>query len=186
MDARPRGRSGTGLLLALLLLPGAGATTADAQDDDEARLRASVLLRLSEFVEWPAAVLASAPEFVVCVAGAPGVHRHLQALSEGATIHGRRAALTLVQDPEDIGHCHLLYESRGSTGDVRSIRAAANQPILTVCDDVSALEAGGMIALVRRAGRLRFDLDNAAARQAGLRFSPHLLRLAARHRGESQ
>ena len=42
---------------------------------------------------------------------------------------------------------------------------------------------GGMVALRVVGGRLRFDIDAAAARKAGLRISSQLLRLALSVRG---
>ena len=45
-------------------------------------------------------------------------------------------------------------------------------------DSRDFLRQGGMISLNARGGRIRFEINLAAAREAGLTLSSHLLRLA--------
>ena len=55
----------------------------------------------------------------------------------------------------------------------------AGRPVLTVADSEGWLDQGVMINLSRRQARLAFDINLGAARQAGLRISSKLLRLAS-------
>jgi hypothetical protein len=52
--------------------------------------------------------------------------------------------------------------------------------VLTVADRPGFLEEGGVIELKLSGGRVRFDINLAAAREAGLRLSSQLLQLADR------
>jgi hypothetical protein len=54
----------------------------------------------------------------------------------------------------------------------------ASQPVLTVGDSPRFLDEGGIVQLVRVGNHLRFNINVAAARRAGLRLSSHLLGLA--------
>ena len=51
-------------------------------------------------------------------------------------------------------------------------------PILTVSDIDDFARAGGMIGLVEAEQRIRFDINLATARQANLKLSSQLLKLA--------
>jgi hypothetical protein len=49
---------------------------------------------------------------------------------------------------------------------------------LTISDTPGFVQAGGIIELKLRAGRIRFDINQGAARQVGLKLSSQLLKLA--------
>jgi len=55
---------------------------------------------------------------------------------------------------------------------------AASAPVLTVTDSIDALDAKGMINFVVADNRVRFEIDDAAARRSGLVISSKLLSLA--------
>ena len=54
----------------------------------------------------------------------------------------------------------------------------ARLPILTVGDIADFAQEGGMIGLVEAEQRIRFNINLAAARQANLKLSSQLLKLA--------
>ena len=60
------------------------------------------------------------------------------------------------------------------------LQANARGPLLSVGDESDFLERGGIIALKLSGGRVRFDINLAVAREAGLRLSSQLLQLADR------
>ena len=67
--------------------------------------------------------------------------------------------------------------------DRRLLRAARDRPILTVGEDDRFLHEGGIIAFRVVDRRVRFDVDLAHARRAGLRLDVQLLRLARQVHG---
>ena len=58
------------------------------------------------------------------------------------------------------------------------LRAVGQWPVLTVSDAPDFAAAGGIIGLRERTGRIRFDINQGAAKRAGLSLSSQLLRLA--------
>lgn len=58
------------------------------------------------------------------------------------------------------------------------LRALGQTPVLTVSDAPGFVQAGGMIGLKLRGGRIGFDINHGAARATGLVLSSQLLKLA--------
>lgn len=170
---------------AALVLAGAAWTPAPGQPVDDSRLRAAIVSKFPEFVQWPPATLKESRSLVLCVTQRGPVERHLRAVVTGATIHDRPVLVEVVASEADVAHCHLLYISTTSHLDAgRVLASAADLPILTVGED-PALQ-GVVLALRPADGRLRFDADLDAAQRAGLRLRSQLLRLAVRVRGGHQ
>ena len=69
----------------------------------------------------------------------------------------------------------------GQTG-ADSLKASLSQSraahVLTVSDQPDFAASGGMIGMIRLDNRLQFEINVGAAREAGLRVSSNLLRLA--------
>ena len=95
------------------------------------------------------------------------------------SIQGRSIQVKQIARPADIGGCHLLYLPAEIPGTLSVWLGAAQQNgALTVGDLPDLVEAGGIIGLVPVGGRYRFDVNLGVARQADLRFSSQLLKLA--------
>ena len=62
----------------------------------------------------------------------------------------------------------------------RILRGLAGRPVLTVSDSDDFLEAGGMIRLVTRADRVRWEINRHQARAAGLNLAAKLYYIAVR------
>ncbi|TYZ47099.1 DUF4154 domain-containing protein, partial [Ralstonia solanacearum] len=75
--------------------------------------------------------------------------------------------------PARLPHVVLDDRARG-----QAARPDPTAPVLTVVDGGRTGASGPMIALSLQDSRVVFDIDAAAARQAGLQLSSQLLRLA--------
>src|SRR3546814_6650305 len=69
------------------------------------------------------------------------------------------------------------WSSDVCSSDLDILSGKAARPILTVTDRSKGV-AGGMIEFVMQGGRVRFQIDERAARASGLRISSKLLGLA--------
>ncbi len=165
------------LLGTVVLLCNAKAVVAD----NSATVRMGFLLNFTRYVEWPASSLK--PEAVLHICLAPGDADMVSQASEFSrqSIQGRLIQIKQVNRPADANTCHVLYlpaEITGATTLPDWLRAARQAGALTVGDLPDMVEAGGMIGLVTVDGRYRFDINLGVARQADLRFSSQLLKLA--------
>jgi hypothetical protein len=169
------------IVVASVIVIGA-ATTAYAQPGvTESQIKAAVISKLVAFVEWPPAALAASRTLDVCVSGSGSLASDLRELEVNATVQGRVVAVRLVQREQDLAGCHVLVMSAPASGRGTSsalLHKAASLPILTVSDGQNFLDDGGMVQLRIVGGRPRFDINDAAAQQAGLKISSRLLGLA--------
>jgi hypothetical protein len=159
--------------------------TADAQTAVLAtKLKAAVLSKLPQFVEWPPTVLDGRSTLDICVAGPDPFGRELQALVAGESLNGRSLLARPVNREDDLEGCQLVFFPAGpGAGGHPLLRRTQSLPILTVGDDPRFLDQGGMVGLRVIDGRVRFDIDATAAQRVGLRVSSQLLRLALSVRG---
>ncbi len=149
----------------------------------ERRLKAAFVSKFPQFVEWPRASLDGRASIDVCVANPDPFGADLVELLAGEAVNGRALAVRPVSSPSDVPGCHLLFVSERSGARRLLLRAAGTLPILTVGDDPHFLDDGGIVGLRVIDGRVRFEIDDGAARRVGLRISSQLLRLALAVRG---
>jgi hypothetical protein len=152
--------------------------------DPEYHLKAAVVSKFPEFVEWPPAALDSRTTIDLCVARPNPFGVALAQLVSGESLRGRTVVTREVASGNDLRTCHLLFVPRGSDIDTHVLIAgAAKHHVLTVGESPRFLEDGGIINLHLVDGRIRFEVDMNAANRAGVRLSSQLLRLATLVRG---
>lgn len=158
--------------LACLML---GPSLLPAQSD-ELELRAAYVAGFGSYVEWPAASFADAQSpFVIGVLGDAAVQRRLEEEMRNRRIQGRAVEVRRVEGVAELAGLHLLYMKDGRKPLLRTL---AGQPVLTVGNGASFLDAGGIIRFHLLDQHLRFELNGKAAERAGLKLSAKLQQLA--------
>ncbi len=77
--------------------------------------------------------------------------------------------------------CHLLFVTASERRNLPSIlRAVEGRPVLTVGEAAGFLEKGGMINLLVKRQKLRWEINYAAANEARIQLNSQLLRNAVR------
>lgn len=148
----------------------------------EYQVKASYLYNFVQFITWPsdasASPSASEGKFNLCVVGAERFGNALDALV-GERIDGREIALRRLERPAQAraARCHLLFIAAG-TPEVNSGEAVSERGLLTIGETPGFLQRGGIINLVEHNGRIRFEINQQAARTAGLVISSRILSLA--------
>ncbi|WP_235398970.1 YfiR family protein [Sphingomonas sp. SRS2] len=142
----------------------------------EQAIKASYITKFAPFVEWPAAAFASpASPFTICVAGRDAFGPVLEEVARAQKVRGRPMQIRRIGESPPAGGCHILLVGAGPSDTM--LNHVAGQPVLTITDKSAGID-GGMIRFVRQAGRVRFEIDNGAARAAHLSISSKLLGLA--------
>jgi hypothetical protein len=173
------------LLAAVLLCTGSAVTS--AQDVGlEYRVKAAYLFNFTKFIEWPNAAFAAGRSFSfsICVAGRNPFGPALTATIVGETAAGLPLAARVVNAGGAAG-CHVLFVPAGVAA-APYLRAVGKSPVLTVGESPGFLAQGGIINFVLDGGRVRFEINQAAAERAQLRISSRLLQLgqASEPRGD--
>lgn len=164
-------------LAAVLSLAMSGASLAAVS---EYELKAVLLFKVARFVEWPAAAFANGQStHNICILGENRFGAALEAW-RNKTIHGRPVAVKTIDRPGDAAaRCHVLFVSDSERDRVTEILAQwAGRPVLTVADMKGFAAAGGVMTFVKVDNRIRFEINPATSRDAGLHVSAQLMQLA--------
>jgi hypothetical protein len=181
---RPGSRAARLLLLAAALVAVRVAEATGGAPEAEASLeravKAAYVYNFTKFVWWPVeSPFARAPVFTVGVLGDDPLADALEATLRGKRMAGRRFAVRRFRTAGDVVPCPVLYVGRGQSGSLRRLLdQLRGWPVLTVGDAGGFTSAGGVIALFPDDSRVRFEVQLAAARAAGLEVSSKLLRLS--------
>jgi hypothetical protein len=148
-----------------LFCPDAGKAETVKLSENE--VKASYLYNFAKYVEWPAAVFPreNSP-LTICIVGKSPMNEVIESLA-GKSIKNRRLVIRQFSRIEDLSDCNILF-----------INATVKTSILTVSDQNGFAAAGGMIEYVPVGSKIRFKINNRAAKQVNLQISSHLLRLS--------
>jgi hypothetical protein len=160
-------------IFAAAALPNAAAQ-ADSLTEDS--FKAGFVFNFIKYVEWPKAKAGNG--LLVCRLSTQTLSGKLESL-QGRQVQGREIRVSTTTRPGDWRNCAVLFIAAAEAQHIDAVlRATAQHPVLTISDAPGFVQAGGIIGLKLRAGRIAFDINHGAARQAGLNLSSQLLKLA--------
>lgn len=172
------GTRAVGIVIAALVAT-LGPTSAPADPErSEHHVEAAYLLNFARFVDWPPTAFAAADaQFAVCVLGTDPFGAILDATVAGEAIEGRRIVARRIHHVSEAESCQILFVVGADRAE--TVRTALGaRPVLTVGDDEAFARDGGMIAFREEGRTIRFDINAAAVRAAGLVARSQLLGLA--------
>lgn len=114
---------------------------------------------------------------MICVIGDDPFGAVLNDVVRGQKIMQRPVNVRRLTPAGSITGCHILYAGHSPEADYAPFATLDGQPVLTVSDKDGG-PPGAMIAFVMQSGRVRFQIDDSAARTNGLKISSKLLGLA--------
>jgi hypothetical protein len=175
---RRRLQSGAAAALVLFSTCTVGAQPAARS---EYEIKAAYLFTFAKFVEWQARAGRDDSSYTICILGPDPFGPVLDSTLNGVSIRGRKVgARRLPSDDPSTAGCHIVFVGAADERSVNAIVAPLTQEgVLTVSDMPRFAERGGMIQFVTLANRVRFEINLAAARDAGLMMSSELLRVAS-------
>lgn len=161
------------VLAALLWVPLAAGHADELAAD---QVKAGFVLNFSKYTEWPQEHRGS--ELRICGLDRESLSGNLQRLA-GRQVEGRPIRVLAPVPAGGLRDCQVLFIAASEQAQVASVlRELARAPVLTVSDTPDFTGQGGMIGMKLRAGRVRFDINRVAVRDAGLHLSSQLLKLA--------
>jgi len=187
-DAGRRLGAAFALLLALL----APARAQESSPTLEAQVEAAFLVNFLRYTDWPEdRALAPDAPYVITLVGADDVAANLERMAKVvAPVRGRRLEVQRLEFPagadatvragisDRLRRSHLVYVHETHEPVAAILGELSGQPVLTVSDREGFAAAGGMLGLRRRGGRMQFEANPAAIRNARLVVSAKVLKLA--------
>ncbi len=167
------------LAIALLLLL-CGSTVSGGQAISESQVKAAYLYNFAKLVEWPATDFAS-PEDPIrfCILDDPAFESELNHVITGKNISGRPLSVVAVRDAEKSRGCQILFINSSHEKHLSQILTSLqNTSVLTVGETKGFVEQGGIINFINQNDRVQFQVNDKAAKQAGIHISSRLLVVA--------
>ncbi|SRR5579885_2239914 len=180
MDSTESVRSGVDQRpFALLILVLCFVTNAlSAQQPLEYDVKAAYLLNFTKFIEWPESAFADERSpFVICILGHDPFGRVLDNIVHEESVDHRRVVVRRIIDIPAPQTCQMVFVESASQELTKRLAAAA-RGMLTIGQGTPFVLDGGMIAFVVEDRKVRFDINQTAAENAGLKVSSKLLKVA--------
>ena len=175
-----------GTLLPAWLMLAALLSLGTARGDDaqltESKLKAAFLFNFAKFVEWPpTAFAATNSPITIGILGENPFGGDLEAIIRDKTINNRTIVIKPMLSITEATNCQMLFISASVKSKIpEMISGLGAATILTVGDTDRFTERGGMINFVKEGNKIRFEINDVAAKRAGLKISSKLLSLASR------
>ena len=192
-------RTATTILVAVVLLVVLGAfvgvpqSAADAgssletdvasDSSKEYKIKAVFIYRLIRWVTWPESNLPrSSREIVIGVVGKDPFGSHLDKLEKLKPVLGRKIRIKRFKSVKHIKKTQVLFLSASASdaeiGKVASL--AQRSGALVIGETASFVDKGGMISLLIKDKRLKFEANTVSAKKAKISISSQILRMATR------
>jgi len=143
----------------------------------EYEVKAAFLYNILTFVEWPAPMKREDTRRV-CVLAEPPVLNAFNGLN-GQIAAGRKIEIIRVAPGENLGPCHALFIGPQAEHNLpRIMKALEGTGVLTIGDTAGFARQGVIINFYLQDKKVRFEINAAAARRAGIEISSKLLKLA--------
>jgi hypothetical protein len=149
-----------------------------ADEPSEYQVKGVFLLNFTKFVEWPAAAF-EAPDspIAICILGDDPFGAALDQILAGEVVNGRKVAVQRLRRAPTPKSCQVLFAGK-SEKDALRLLPGLEAGVLTVGEGESFVREGGMIAFLLENRRVRFNINQTAAENAGLKLSSKLLNVA--------
>ncbi|HUH95218.1 MAG TPA: YfiR family protein [Casimicrobiaceae bacterium] len=158
-----------------------GSEGAEAQTRELASaIKATYLYKFAPFVNWPEGSFESpSSPLRICVLGNDAVGHLVEEAAQDPKIAPRPVVVRRLPSIGPDSGCHIAYLAPGSEAPVAAtLQRLRGSAVLTVTDDARDARTRGIINFVVRDNRVRFEIDLAAAAEAGFAISSKLLNLA--------
>ncbi|HUA38330.1 MAG TPA: YfiR family protein [Candidatus Sulfopaludibacter sp.] len=155
-----------------------------AQDSSptEYQIKAAFLYHFAQFVEWPQRAFASSHSpIVIGVLGENVFGGNLQQIIRNKTVNHRPFQVKQFHAVPETTNCQILFISPSERRRLPEIlKRLSGASVLTVSEMDHFTDSGGMINFVILNDEVHFQINNDAAKKAGLQISSKLLTLAVR------
>lgn len=169
------------LLFCLFFYHNCSVTVAAANRDfSEAKIKVVYLYNFLRFIEWPPSAATFSDD--ICIVGQKKKYRDAISLLKKLTLNEHALSIGEFGSQtklDDLKNCRLVFITEDATHRSGAICDTVKEASsLTVGESKDFARDGGMINFIRRKDKIHFEVNLRAARQAGLRITSKILRIA--------
>jgi len=158
----------------------------DGEDDggasSEYQVKAAFLFNFAKFVDWPSRKFTEPDSpLIIGIVGSDPFGALLEEQVQDQRINDRIVVVRHIQSMEELRKCHMIFVCRSEADRLGPILSEVRgDNVLTVGETDKFISHGGMINFVVVDGNVHFQINDSAARHAGLKISSKLANLALR------
>ena len=171
------------LLVVALLVALALPAVASAQDDAaavlERRVKAALLYRFVNYVDWQEAVqLRPNAPFTIAIVGADALANELAEVAATRTVLNRPLVVRKVRANDIPRDAQVVFIGKGESSQLATLVRSVPSNVLIVTESDDALQQGSIINFIIVEGQVRFQVSLDAARRRNIQLSSRLLSVA--------
>jgi hypothetical protein len=146
-------------------------------DIDEYQVKATFVVNFAKYVDW--STNATENDFAIGIVGPSEITAPLEKLADGRKVNARNMKV-LQWDPVKPAPCNILFVAHSESWRLpRLAKDFAGKGVLLVSEDNLRPSPSAGINLIKEENRIKFEINQAAVKQAGLRLSAQLQLLAS-------
>jgi hypothetical protein len=187
--------AGVRVLLTLLALLSSLASMRAAEEKvptqySEEQVKAAILVGFAKTTEWPPGTFKEGTKtLVIGIFGrdtlGDDATRPFTAPGPGTSLSGQTVQFKVIAEEEGVRGCHVLFIPRQERRRAREILDwVKGAPVLTVGETDDFLDQEGMVSLVPKDGKMKFEINLNAAKAANLKIPAKVLGAALKVRGK--
>lgn len=145
----------------------------------ENQVKAAFLVKFAGFVQWPASTNTNAKSpFIIGILGDDPFGEFFDQAAKKESVEGRHIEVRRAKDLAALAECQMIFVNSSESARLDDIRQQLQgRAVLTVSDSPDFASRGGMIGFIKESGRIRFEINAAAATAAQLQLSAKLLQV---------
>ena len=144
--------------------------------ETETNLKAAYIYNFTHYINWEAGH--DDEDFVIGEIGYSGVDSALATIARNYLVNNHRIILKHYSRPEDIGYCHMLFIPEKCEFPLHSILKRLRKGVLTIGERKGYAREGVALNFVLINDKLKFEANEKAINNMGLKASSQLLKLA--------
>lgn len=146
------------------------------RDGNEFDLKALFIFNFIKYVDWPPT--ADNEPFTIAVLGSSDIKESLQRIADQKKLNSQKIEVKVADDPDEI-NCRVLFIPASMSDRLQEcIAKFSGKGVLIVTEGKNLASKGSSINFVMIDNKMKFEVNPAAVKNAGLKISGQLLDLA--------
>lgn len=157
------------LAFVLILLPSQGK----AQNDY--KFHSVFLYNFTKYIQWPS----NQGDFVIGVLGNSNIYEELVKLVQNRTVGSQKIVVKKFSSVASVEDCNMLFIPSSQSRNLDDLKdKARRQSTLLITESPGMASKGSNINFVLKDGKWKFEINEQTIKEAGIKVSSELMRLA--------
>jgi hypothetical protein len=144
--------------------------------ETESNLKAAYIYNFTQYINWEAGH--DDEDFIIGELGYSGLDSALGTIARNYLVNNHRIILRHYNKPEDIGYCQILFIPEKCDYPLHTILKRLRRGVLTIAEKKGYAREGVALNFVLVNDKLKFEANEKAIYNMGLKASSQLLKLA--------